>query len=270
MRTPAWSTLGRRSLTGLDPRFEREAVGRSEDSALPRGLRPGPVTGTHPRKILRFGADRKVGHHLGANQTDADPGALFTAAGQTLRRSVMRTQASGRIWAEDPAAGKRRDLTFEEHRGFWTWAMIEVLRHRDVLRGTIRTCRGCVEVSAGTRGAGHCRGHGGQRSRRRAPRTDREVRRRASRPDPASRCLRRRGARHRAPPRLHRRRRLPVPPPAPRDLPHRPPARATRPATGRSSASPSRAHERPQTTARPGSCQPACSGRRPQARRGRW
>ena len=41
----------------------------------------------------------------------------------------MKTQTSSRVWAEDPAAGKRRDLTFEEHRGFWTWAMIEVLRH---------------------------------------------------------------------------------------------------------------------------------------------
>src|SRR5262249_20287393 len=25
-----------------------------------------------------------------------------------------------------------RDLTFEEHRGFWTWAMIEVLRHTGI------------------------------------------------------------------------------------------------------------------------------------------
>jgi hypothetical protein len=63
----------------------------------------------------------------------AEPGALFTTAGQTLRRAVMKTQTSGRIWAQDPAgAGKRRDLTFEEHRGFWTWAMIEVLRHTGI------------------------------------------------------------------------------------------------------------------------------------------
>ena len=33
----------------------------------------------------------------------ADPGALFTTAGQTLRRAVMKTQTSGRIWAQDPA-----------------------------------------------------------------------------------------------------------------------------------------------------------------------
>jgi len=59
-------------------------------------------------------------------------GALFTAAGQTLLRPVMKTETTGRVWAEDPATGKRRDLTFEEHRGFWCWAMVEVLRHTGI------------------------------------------------------------------------------------------------------------------------------------------
>ncbi|HUY45464.1 MAG TPA: site-specific integrase [Streptosporangiaceae bacterium] len=56
------------------------------------------------------------------------PGETFTAGGQTLRRAVMKTETTGRIWADDPGTGKRRDLSFEEHRGFWCWAMIEVLR----------------------------------------------------------------------------------------------------------------------------------------------
>jgi hypothetical protein len=60
------------------------------------------------------------------------PGELFTTAGQTLRRTVMKTETTGRIWAEHPDSGRRRDLTFEEHRGFWTWAMVEVLRHTGV------------------------------------------------------------------------------------------------------------------------------------------
>jgi integrase-like protein len=64
---------------------------------------------------------------LRAAQTTTE-GKLFTAAGQTLRRPVMKTKTTGRIWVEDPEGGKRRDLTFEEHRGFWTWAMVEVLR----------------------------------------------------------------------------------------------------------------------------------------------
>ena len=57
---------------------------------------------------------------------------LFTAAGQTLRRSVMKTETTGRVWAEHPDSGRRRDLSFEEHRGFWTWAMVEVLRHTGI------------------------------------------------------------------------------------------------------------------------------------------
>ncbi|WP_104175139.1 site-specific integrase [Arthrobacter sp. Y81] len=60
------------------------------------------------------------------------PGELFTTAGQTLRRTAMKTGTIARVWAEDPEGGPRRDLTFEEHRGFWTWAMIEVLRHTGI------------------------------------------------------------------------------------------------------------------------------------------
>jgi len=62
----------------------------------------------------------------------ATPGSLFTVGGLTLRRSIMKTATSGRVWAEGPEGGKRRDLSFEEHRGFWTWAMVEVLRHTGI------------------------------------------------------------------------------------------------------------------------------------------
>ena len=60
------------------------------------------------------------------------PGELFTAAGETLRRTVMKTETTGRIWAEPPDGGPRRNLSFDEHRGFWTWSMVEVLRHTGV------------------------------------------------------------------------------------------------------------------------------------------
>jgi hypothetical protein len=63
----------------------------------------------------------------------AGPGEMFTAGGQDLRRAVMRTaKTTGRIWATSPAGGKRRDLTYEEHRAFWAWALIEVLRHTGI------------------------------------------------------------------------------------------------------------------------------------------
>ena len=54
---------------------------------------------------------------------------MFSAGGETLRRAVMKTKATGRTWTEEPKTGGRRDLSFEGHRAFWTWAMVEVLRH---------------------------------------------------------------------------------------------------------------------------------------------
>jgi len=44
----------------------------------------------------------------------------------------MKTETTGRTWAEPVDGGPRRDLTFDEHRGFWTWAMVEVLRHTGI------------------------------------------------------------------------------------------------------------------------------------------
>ena len=62
----------------------------------------------------------------------AGPGEHFTVGGQTLHRSVMSGKGSARVWADDPGTGKRRDLTLEEHRGFWAWAAVEVLRHSGI------------------------------------------------------------------------------------------------------------------------------------------
>ena len=58
----------------------------------------------------------------------AHPGEAFTTAGQTLTRSVTTYSTSGKIWADDPATGKRRDLAVEEDLAFWAWAAVEVLR----------------------------------------------------------------------------------------------------------------------------------------------
>jgi hypothetical protein len=38
-------------------------------------------------------------------------------------------RGAARIWVADPSTGKRRDLTGEEDRAFWTWAAVETLRH---------------------------------------------------------------------------------------------------------------------------------------------
>lgn len=62
---------------------------------------------------------------------DTEPGATFTAAGGELRRTITGTD-SARIWAEPVSGGKRRDLTGQEDRAFWTWAAVETLRHTGI------------------------------------------------------------------------------------------------------------------------------------------
>jgi len=59
------------------------------------------------------------------------PGGSFPAGGATLHRATTADPAA-RIWAQDPATGKRRDLTGEEDRAFWTWAAVETLRHTGI------------------------------------------------------------------------------------------------------------------------------------------
>lgn len=60
----------------------------------------------------------------------AASGAEFVVVGQRLRRSVLKSGAgAARVWVDDLDTASRRDLTLEEHRGFWAWATVEVLRH---------------------------------------------------------------------------------------------------------------------------------------------
>ena len=85
-----------------------------------------------PALVSWVAAERTRTGELLAAAEHARPGEPFTSAGVTLRRAVMKTETTGRLWAEDPDTGRRRDLSFEEHRGFWTWAVVEVLRHTGI------------------------------------------------------------------------------------------------------------------------------------------
>jgi hypothetical protein len=58
----------------------------------------------------------------------ARPGDTFTAAGQTLTRSLLAQSTTPTIWADGPPGGKRRDLWREEEYAFWAWATVEVFR----------------------------------------------------------------------------------------------------------------------------------------------
>src|SRR6266568_70614 len=74
----------------------------------------------------------RVGQQLLRPARLAEPGETFAAAGQTLVRAAVTRPDPARVWADDPASGKRRDLAAEEDRAFWTWAAVEVLRHTGV------------------------------------------------------------------------------------------------------------------------------------------
>jgi len=85
-----------------------------------------------PSLVTAVDQRRTTATALLAAARDAAPGAPFTAAGHTLRRSVRPTAAGGKVWADDPDTGQRHDLTREEDDGFWTWAIVEVLRHTGI------------------------------------------------------------------------------------------------------------------------------------------
>jgi hypothetical protein len=83
-----------------------------------------------PALVRAAGQRRDAAAALLAAARGTRASQAFTAAGETLTRSLAphAAAASGKIWADEPATGRRRDLTLEEDHAFWTWAIIEVLR----------------------------------------------------------------------------------------------------------------------------------------------
>jgi Phage integrase family len=78
--------------------------------------------------LVRSADDRRAtAEQLLAAARHTAPGGTFTASGQTLTRSATQ-RPTVNVWADDPVAGKRRNLSWEEDHAFWTWAIIEVLR----------------------------------------------------------------------------------------------------------------------------------------------
>ena len=93
-----------------------------------------------PTLVAWVAAERARTAELLAAAEQARPGELFTAAGVTLRRSVLKTETTGRVWAEDPDTGSSprpqlrrtpRVLDLGRGRG--------VAPHRNPHRGTDRT-----------------------------------------------------------------------------------------------------------------------------------
>lgn len=64
------------------------------------------------------------------------PGETFDLDGVPRRRSTIATgqraastRRPGVVYLDDPDGGPRRNLTLAEDNAFWTWAIVEVLRH---------------------------------------------------------------------------------------------------------------------------------------------
>jgi Phage integrase family len=78
---------------------------------------------------LRASVDRRRREtaELLAAARQARPGETFTAAGHTLVRAHTPHTRTDKVWADDPATGRRRDLTLEEDHAFWAYALVEVL-----------------------------------------------------------------------------------------------------------------------------------------------
>jgi hypothetical protein len=85
---------------------------------------------------------QQAAERLAAAQATA-PGGEFTVAGQRWRRSVTKNPTA-RVWADDPGTGKRRDLTLEEHRAFWTFMRATTVSTLVCVADT-EGVRGCVE-----------------------------------------------------------------------------------------------------------------------------
>src|SRR5690349_8583551 len=64
------------------------------------------------------------------NDARASAAATLAAAQPTTRTTAAAGTAH--IWDTDPATGRRRDLSGEEDRAFWTWAAVETLRHTGI------------------------------------------------------------------------------------------------------------------------------------------
>jgi hypothetical protein len=71
---------------------------------------------------------RKDAHALLTTATATPAGQQFTAAGQTLVRSLRPHASTHVVWAHDPDTGRQRQLTREADHAFWAWAIIEVFR----------------------------------------------------------------------------------------------------------------------------------------------
>jgi len=120
-----WGRWVAPSPIGHDELSRRKAIRRRKARMDARTRERLPILPVLVRSIDRWRTDS---HTLLAAGREAPPGQQFSAAGQTLVRTLRPHAVPGNVWAQDPVTTKARLLNREEDHAFWAWAIIEVLR----------------------------------------------------------------------------------------------------------------------------------------------
>jgi hypothetical protein len=121
--------IGNRELRALGPRRRRRQL--AEMNARTRSLSP-----VLPQLVSSVTSQLRRAEHRLREATSAEPEALFTVGTEQWHRSPGQDPRRRQFSAMDVIAidssGQRINLTKAEDRAFWTWAIVEVLRHTGI------------------------------------------------------------------------------------------------------------------------------------------
>jgi integrase len=157
---PASSMMAVRAFYSDIAQWALEDPARWGRWAAPNPIRPGDVAGhtkakrrrtarihqrtrelapVLPRLVDTVQQRKQAAERLLAAALPAGHGQSFDVDGQQFTRDIAKVDhlrgagaGSRRVYALDPATGKRRDLLYEEDDAFWAWAIVEILRHTGI------------------------------------------------------------------------------------------------------------------------------------------
>lgn len=121
--------IGNRELRALGPRRRRRQI--AEMNARTRSLSP-----VLPQLVSSVNRELRKAEHRLREANKAEPNVIFTVGSEQWRRSARQDLQRRQFDAADMIAidssGQRINLTKAEDRAFWTWAIVEVLRHTGI------------------------------------------------------------------------------------------------------------------------------------------
>jgi integrase len=121
--------IGNRELRALGPRRRRRQI--AEMNARTRSLSP-----VLPQLVSSVTSEHRRAEHRLLKALTAQPEAVFSVGSEKWRRCARQDPSRRRFSEFDVVAisdsGQRINLTKAEDRAFWTWAIVEVLRHTGI------------------------------------------------------------------------------------------------------------------------------------------